>query len=173
MSRTNVEFDTHCVEIVELSRHAQCISQLSLWQHEQWLAGKRNLSEECCRRDIEGRTAQFEEHLTALPFPVSFIARWGSRPIGSVSLVCYDSDQYANSPESCWLSNLYVSPEHRRHGLGQSLIERVLSYGRQESLEKIMLFTGGLMPYYLSRGWAKVSEACISGKRRHILAYTL
>jgi GNAT superfamily N-acetyltransferase len=64
--------------------------------------------------------------------------------------------------EDCWLEDLYVRPEARRHGLGRALVKRALERARERGCLRVELDTNednhAALELYRSLGFSTVSK---------------
>ncbi len=80
---------------------------------------------------------------------------------------------------SPWLSALYVSPEYRKRGIGNELINTVLNHCSRKGFKHVFLFIDiryitHLEKYYKERGWIFLDEETDSdGNRTKILFHEL
>lgn len=54
---------------------------------------------------------------------------------------------------SPWLAGLFVSPEHRRHGVGTALVRAIEDEARARGHRALFLYTTDAIGYYERLGW--------------------
>lgn len=86
---------------------------------------------------------------------------------GSVSLEQLDKD-------GLWyLTNVFTSPLHRKHGIATLLIRRALKEAKRKRIEFVRLWTtDDLIPFYIRFGFRDTGHFTID-KRNGIVQYTL
>jgi GNAT superfamily N-acetyltransferase len=57
-----------------------------------------------------------------------------------------------------WLAGVFVAPEHRSHGIGAALVERVVQEARALGILRLYLYTSGSGALYLRLGWSVVER---------------
>lgn len=133
------------------------------WHHEHCLARGLNSS-------LERRIEQIRKHLSHDDLPVTLVAHKADQPLGSVSLVRY---QTSGTGDRLWLSNLYVEASLRNRGLGQALVERACRYAKERGEQELWLFTDEQQAFYRKRGWRPAGDARISRTEVDILVREL
>jgi GNAT superfamily N-acetyltransferase len=68
-----------------------------------------------------------------------FVARRDSEVVGMVSLLFTVST--AEGAPACWLEDMVVRPDQRRHGLGAQLLEHAVNYAKTMGFRRITLLT--------------------------------
>jgi len=68
-----------------------------------------------------------------------FVARIDSEVVGMVSLLFTVST--AEGASACWLEDMVVRPDQRRHGLGAQLLQHAVSYAKAMGFVRITLLT--------------------------------
>jgi GNAT superfamily N-acetyltransferase len=99
-----------------------------------------------------------------------FLARAGGEPAGYLSLALPDLDNTENGHVE-----MYVHPEHRRHGVGQALIDRAASVARQEGRKRLIGDSVAALPGGVARpdagtGFARSlgAKAALTDVRRRL-----
>lgn len=136
------------MEIVPLSSCPQYVPILAHWAFVHWYLD-RNISFEVVESDYR-RRADFSS------LPVCWTAIHLGMPVGMVSLKEYDLQSHRHLKP--WLSALYVIPQFRKKGIGERLINQVISYAGSHNMNELHLFTDHrdsdyLSEYYRIRGW--------------------
>ncbi len=78
---------------------------------------------------------------------VFIVAKIGERPIGCATLSMFISDR-------CELLKLYVSPDHRRHGLATSLVHAAIGVAKDRGVAWLHLEISGCSRAF----WAKLLD---------------
>ena len=91
--------------------------------------------------------------------------------LGSAMLVAHDMD---TRPQwSPWLAGVVVAPEHRRRGIGASLVERVITEARTLGFPTLYLYTFNTEQYYARLGWRLMERAIYLGADVTIMSLEL
>jgi len=126
------------MQIGYLADHAAFVPTLARWHHAQWSYLSPGDS-------VERRIAGLRKQSGRRQIPTTFVAydttKAGDKVlIGSASLIAQDMD---TRPElSPWLASVYVAAEHRRQGIGSSLVRRGRGSGRAGRREALPLYPG-------------------------------
>lgn len=152
------------VELLWLADRPQLAATFAAWHHAHWaeLMPDWSASEAC---------SELEDHATRRAFPTTWIAVAGEEPVGSVSLVVSDANQFLHL--SPWLSSLYVHPAWRGRGLGEALIGRLLFAARRWGFPHVHLFTAGRTSMYQRLGFVPREQRDLLGTPVQILTRTL
>ena len=156
------------------------VDQVALWHHHEWLRhemGSQNDAE--ITRDVKDtsyalnlRTSNLKSHISGDdPIPVTFIAHDGEVPIGSLSLVRYQSSAFPIS--GVWLTNLYVEPEFREKGIASNLVVHALGYAKEHQVNDIWLYTFDKVRFYERLGWLNKGKQIISKKPCTVMTFSL
>jgi N-acetylglutamate synthase-like GNAT family acetyltransferase len=136
------------MHIVDLSTAPQHIPQLAAWHHEQWSYLNPG-------KTIEQRIEKLRDHLREGAVPRTFIAVDGD-VLGSASLVAADMDTH---PElTPWLASVFVSPLHRKRGVGAALVQRVMTAAEEAGIATLSLFTPDQEHFYRRLGWHTIAR---------------
>jgi len=89
--------------------------------------------------------------------PLGIVAHRGDEFVGSAILI--DSDVEERPQYTPWLAALWVEPEERRQGMGETLSRRIVDEARALGFDRIYLCA---VPeksgYYAARGWTEVER---------------
>src|SRR5690606_12012967 len=121
---------------------------LAEWHQQQWsyLSPSTTLQQRIARLRQHGRRQ----------LPTSFVALLDGQPVGSAALIANDmTDQDRLSP---WLANVYVVPEQRRHGIGATLVQRVVEEARALGFRRLYLYTEDQTRFYAGLGWEMIDR---------------
>lgn len=89
-------------------------------------------------------------------FPLTLIALEGEECLGTVSI--FENDLKTQDVYKPWLASLYIKPQYRSRGVGQSLIIEVLKVTKNLGYQELYLKTETASDYYQSRGWNLVRK---------------
>ncbi|MDO6424417.1 GNAT family N-acetyltransferase [Saccharophagus degradans] len=168
------------IRISNLRDYPEWLTQVSQWLHCEWMARYgEGVSAQAVDIDRRARLESLRKHLEPNALPVSFVAHQNEQPVGVVSLVRYQSEQVPNP--AVWLTNLFVLPNYRKHGIGQSLLVSAQTYAKNMERgnkvvpfnAKLQLFTHDLAAYYGERGWKKNRVSILHGLRGDIMEFDL
>lgn len=142
------------VEISPLYAKPECAPLLARWAYEEWYMD-RSIEFEFILKAFLRRTRDDS-------LPLTLLCSSDARPAGMVTLK--RDDLWSRKDLNPWLSSLYVAPEYRNRGIGQKLIEAVITAARDRGCGRLFLFLGSarrdwLERYYLRRGWGRVDTA--------------
>lgn len=129
------------ITIKDLSGRREYIPLVSKWAWKQWSRSKGTSLKEVIYRT---------EHCLTNKCPRTFIAFYGSKPVGTASL--WPTDYRIRLDLSPWFTDLYILPRYRNHGIGQALQVAVLKGAKKNGFKKIYLMTD-LKGYYEKIGW--------------------
>ena len=132
-------------EIINLKDEPEHLTTLALWHHSEWSSLNPGES-------IDDRILRMQPHLNEAFMPSTFVIKDNS-VLGSAAIVSQDME--TNPSLTPWLASIYVTPEHRRHGLGRKLVKHVMAQAKHEGINKLYLFTPDKQNFYLKLGWTK------------------
>ena len=133
-----------------LADHVDAIPQLARWHHAEWSAINPHAS-------IADREAHFHTRARRGQVPTAFVALSDGQVVGLASLVETDLDSHRHL--SPWLASVLVAPEHRGHGIGSALSERVVAEARRLGFLDAYLFTFDKARFYQRLGWSVLEAA--------------
>ena len=137
------------VQVTYLADSPEMIPQVAAWQYAEW-------SNYPGARTLEQREERLQEHLQRGAIPTTFVAWEEAKPVGIASLVA--SDMEALPEWIPWLASVFVLPDHRCHGIGSTLVERVASEAVALGYPRLYLFTPDRMNFYRRLGWQDSHE---------------
>jgi ribosomal protein S18 acetylase RimI-like enzyme len=82
---------------------------------------------------LESRTPSPEETVTWLLTDTYFVAETSNNVVGVVGCILKHG--------TCYLTHMAVDSEHRRHGIGQALVDRVIELAKEKNAFKVWLNT--------------------------------
>ena len=72
---------------------------------------------------------------------------------------------------SPWLAGVFVSPEHRQHGIGSALVRRVAEDAWMLGVHRLYLYTPSVEKFYLRLGWSVVERTGYRGVDVVVMCY--
>jgi predicted N-acetyltransferase YhbS len=143
------------MQIRHLADCPAAIPQIARWLYDEWgrlLPGA----------SVERGISLLQERIHRDRVPLTLVATEGESVVGTVSLIDCDMDTRADLLP--WLASLYVQPDHRRRGIGASLVGAVVIEARRLGIDTLFLFTDSSQALYAKLGWLKM-ESCIYKQR--------
>ncbi|MBW2622179.1 MAG: GNAT family N-acetyltransferase [Deltaproteobacteria bacterium] len=144
------------MRIKRLSRELSIISIMAEWHYHQW--GRRNKVAGSINQLITGFWAQADSK----QIPMTFVALAEGELLGFASLITHDID--AREDLSPCLANVYVTPSHRKTGIGSALVNRAVEQAGKLDVKKLYLFTPDKESLYLSLGWTTEERIILRGE---------
>ncbi len=152
--------DTHMI-IENLEGHKGLIPKLAGWHHAQWA----NLNP---GETVEARISRYHERMKSDGLPLMLVALSDGVLLGSASLLKHDLDTRMDL--SPWLASVYVADEHRRKGVGEALVARIVEEARSLGHETLYLFTPDKAAFYAKRGWSSMENTEYQGESIEIMS---
>lgn len=100
---------------------------------------------------VDDEIASLERFVADQRDQVAIVAARDGATAGTCLLVPSEIDPLHDV--SPWLAGLYVSPEHRRHGVGSALVCAIENEARRRGHETLHLYTTESVRYYERLGW--------------------
>jgi GNAT superfamily N-acetyltransferase len=101
---------------------------------------------------IDEEIALLERLVADQQHQVAIVAERDRATAGTCLLVPSEIEPVHNV--SPWLAGLYVSPEHRRHGVGAALVRAIENEARTRGHDTLYLYTTDAVSFYEHLGWA-------------------
>lgn len=103
--------------------------------------------------EIESLT--YEEINSDINVSITYIAFYDEAPIGFCTLQLKEDFRPDIGP---WLSDLVISPNFQKQGIGKMLVNVVVEKAKELSFEKLYLFTFDpkIVEYYQRLGWVNI-----------------
>jgi GNAT superfamily N-acetyltransferase len=152
------------MQIGYLANHQQFISTLARWYHQEWAYLRPGDS-------VKARIARLRGACGYKEIPTVVIAFTDFTLLGSAMLVAHDMDTRMDL--SPWLAGVFVSPEHRQHGIGAALVQRVVDDARALGAYRLYLYTPSKEQFYLRLGWSVVERTGYRGVDVIVMSYDL
>ena len=89
--------------------------------------------------------------------------------IGTVALL--DSDLRSHLHLACWVTCLWVAPEHRRTGIGKQLVDHAVSIANTETVH-LWCYTTNERDLYGKWGFQLIERIQYDGKDAYVMAKT-
>ncbi len=135
------------MEIKLLADHPEFIPLLAEWHHREWAYLRPGFS-------IADRVALLQERSGRSELPITFIASSGDELLGSAMLIHHEMD--IRPQFTPWLAGVFVTPAHRRHGIGRALAQHVISAAASLGFPSVYLYTPSAEAYWSRLGWSVV-----------------
>ena len=152
------------IRIEYLADHPECIPTLAEWHFHQWSYLSPGDS-------VERRTAMLRSHSGRRQIPTTFVALFDALPIGCASLIEHDMDTRLHL--SPWMASVYVDPDHRRHGTGSALVQRVVDEAQALAVTTLYLYTPDKEGFYSRLGWQVVERTLYRGYQQVVMSLHL
>jgi predicted N-acetyltransferase YhbS len=132
------------IRIDYLANHPQFIPTLARWHHAQW--GYLHPGQTLADRALELRQQAQQRGI-----PTAVVAISEGTVLASALLTESDMDTH---PElTPWLASVYVDAEHRRRGIGSTVVQRIIEEARALHVPVLYLFTPDRESFYARLGW--------------------
>jgi len=136
--------------LVYLADEPQHLPTVARWLHEEWGHMPPGST-------LEDRYAELERQMQRDAMPLAIVAVDGGRPVGFAALVDHQPTGLpAAAPR---LANVYVTLDHRRHGLGSRLSQRIAKEAARLGQRRLYLYANEQETLYARLGWRTV-ERC-------------
>lgn len=103
--------------------------------------------------------------------PSTWFAEDADMLSGSAAII--ESDMETHPEFMPWVASVFVAPEHRRKGIGSSLVKHVVGEAKREGYSSLYLFTPDQQALYASLGWQEVQLDQYRGSEVTIMKYDL
>lgn len=137
------------MKITNLRYYPQHLQILAGWHQNQW--GYLNPGE-----TLTMRIERMQSYLNPDAIPSMWIAIENDELLGSAAIDACDMDTRPNLTP--WLASVFVKPEHRRRGVAQRLVERVIAEAAALKQQHLYLFTPDQENYYRDLGAELISR---------------
>lgn len=134
-----------------LNDRRDAIPIIGRWYHDEWGRRLRNES-------LESATARLDEYLNRDRIPFILIISEGKEILATAQLKFREMEKMYPEKEH-WLGGVFVSPQHRGHGLGSQIANEIAERAPLYGVETLFLQTerldGGL---YRRIGWTPIEQ---------------
>jgi len=152
------------VKIEYLADRPDYVPTLAAWHRREW--GYLRPEE-----SVETRAAKLRTWSGRRGIPTVFVASADDTLLGSAMLVAHDMETRLHwSP---WLAGVVVSPEHRRRGVGASLVRHATTEARLLGFPTLYLYACSTEAYYAHLGWQLIERDSYLGAAVSIMSFDL
>jgi predicted N-acetyltransferase YhbS len=140
------------VRIEQLAKRAELLPVVAAWIYNEWW------------QDIEGSSVStvtdlLRAHWVPDRIPMTLVASLDMLPVGTATLLSHDIGTEQWPQLSPWLAAVYVVPEHRRRGVGSSLVNAIVSGAAAAGKDVLYLLTTEREAFYAQLGWEVFDRA--------------
>jgi GNAT superfamily N-acetyltransferase len=150
-----------------LADHRDAIAEVARWHFEEWGVGPEEEGLERGRRRLRSWA-------TAGGVPCGYVAVVRDEVCGSASLVDHDMPDPPKRTEDLrpWLSGVFVTPEHRKTGLGPALVGAVEEAAGNLGFSHLYLYTAPVtaQKFYRPLGWDVILTPSYEGREVAVMA---
>lgn len=152
------------LRLAYLADHPSATRQLAEWHHAEW----KVLLPEWSVTEAE---AELATHMGRRVAPTTIVALKDGTLAGSASLLI--DDMPGTEAWSPWLGSVFVSPDHRRQGVGAALVDRVIADATALGFPTLHLFTTEAEGWYRPKGWLPRGRLTFAGRPGVVMALDL
>ena len=150
------------MQIDYLANHQEFIPALAQWHFREWAYLRPGDS-------VEARISRLRGCCGHREIPTVVIAFANHTLIGSAMLVAHDMDtRMVLSP---WLAGVFVVPDHRRHGAGAALVQRIVDEATGVGIERLYLYTPSAKHFYSCLGWSLLEHTNYRGAEAAVMSH--
>lgn len=136
------------MKIQFLADYPAAIPLLANWYYQEW-------GHEVPGNTPEKEAEKLKAYLHTDPLPLLLLAMEEQTVLGAAQLKYREMERYPEKEH--WLGGVYVAPAHRGQGIAATLIQRLVSFAKEQNVRTLYLQTehldGGL---YLRLGWTPI-----------------
>jgi predicted N-acetyltransferase YhbS len=137
------------VQIEFLADRPEFIPTLAEWHFREWAYLRPGDS-------VANRVRLLHQRSGRRDLPITFVASSGAELLGSAMLVHHEMD---SRPQfTPWLAGVFVTPAHRRCGIGRALAEHVVGEAAKLGFPTVYLFTPSAEEFFSHLGWSIVEH---------------
>ncbi len=151
------------MKIGYLADNQDFIPALAQWHYREWAYLRPGES-------VEERVSRLRESCGHREIPTVVIAFEDHTLIGSAMLVAHDMDTRMDL--SPWLAGVFVVPDHRRHGAGAALVQRIIHEARGIGVERLYLYTPSAERFYSCLECSLLEHTSYRGTEVAVMSYT-
>lgn len=170
-SSSNLAQKPLAISLFSLAEKPEWIPVLAQWHHGEWLASQEadmmHAGSSEFEDKLQRRKELLEQHCNDSILPFTLVAALDDEPIGSASLVKYQFTEHQLASD--WLTNVFVLPEHRHHGVATKLINSICDYAQNAGIESANLYTADKSEFYKKLGWSPRGNGRVQGQMVSIL----
>ena len=152
------------MQIELLADRPDFIPTLAEWHYREWAYLRPGDS-------VENRISMLRERSGRSELPITYVASSSAGLLGSAMLIA--SDMETRPEYSPWLAGVFVASEHRRHGIGRTLVEHVVRTAASLGFVTLYLFTPSAQNFFLRLGWNILERTNYRGANVIVMSYAL
>jgi ribosomal protein S18 acetylase RimI-like enzyme len=129
---------------VKIKSLAECMEFSNIvagWLYEEWIKGKVEFDE---------LSLHMKHFAQKEGLPKTFIAFYGKKPVGTVSL--WRNDLPLRQDLTPWLAGLWVTPDFRGNFVGHQLVYHTIKEAKKQNYKKLFLVTD-IVGFYEKMGF--------------------
>jgi len=146
-----------------LADRPEFIPTLARWHHEEWAYVRSGDT-------VEARIVRLQGCCGRGRVPLTVIAVSDNELLGSASLIEHDMESRLELTP--WLAGVFVAPQHRRKGIGATLVRRILDEAAALHVSRFYLYTVDRAEFYANLGWSLLEQTAYRGKDVSIMFYS-
>ncbi|CAA6820596.1 MAG: GNAT family N-acetyltransferase [uncultured Thiotrichaceae bacterium] len=120
---------------------------------------------------LEDRIQKMQTYLSDNIVPSTWFAEEDGVVLGSAAII--ESDMETHPEYTPWMASVFVAPEHRRKGIGSTLVKHVVAETKKTAYKTLYLFTPDQQDLYKSLGWKQLQNENYRGSDVAIMSYDL
>ena len=133
----------------DLRDYPHHLDTLASWHQKEWAHLNPG-------QTLEQRIFKMQDYLKPDFIPSTFIYLRDGKLCGSAAII--ESDMDTHTELRPWLASVYVSPNERRQGIGQILVESVMERARHNDISTLYLYTPDQADFYQKLGWRAIAD---------------
>lgn len=123
----------------------QYLDQIASWSFTEW--GHYFPDE-----TLHDFVLDYQSYLATDQIPLAVVAHRNHQALGAACL--FNNDSLPGFDHlTPWLAAVYVASEHRRQGIGEALVKRIVNEARRLGHAKLYLWTATEARWYQKQGW--------------------
>lgn len=147
--------------LVDCPEHAPL---LAAWFYEEW--GRRRPG-----NSVERVEEGLAQRMNRDEIPVTLVAFWGTKLVGSASLILCEMDTHPQYLH--WLAGVYVSEPYRGRGLGSEIVKLAAAEAQGLGIRDLYLYTRSHEAFYARLEWKPVERSQYHGREVTIMVRKL
>jgi predicted N-acetyltransferase YhbS len=145
-----------------LARHPHLIPELARMMHHEW----QDFAPWAEPAAIEARLC-LAASAAALPF--ALVAVKDAQAVGTASIKLHELPGHADKAH--WMSEVFIHPQQRGHGIGSVLIRACMAHARRLALPALYLYTPDQQALYRRFGWQDLQQEQVNGEMVSIMVW--
>ena len=152
------------LSLAYLADYPEAGARLARWHYAEWMDLLPEWS-------VAEASAELATHTGRQVAPTTVIALVDGQLAGSASLLI--DDMPGTEAWSPWLGSVFVAPEHRGHGVGAAMVDRVIADATALGFPMLHLFTTEAERWYRPKGWLTRERLVYAGRPGVVMALDL